>query len=110
MGREHPLASLPFGLQGAFSMHVWSGRSDFKKRNVSSEQGPASSLTYPAILVLEIAIPWGSHLPPSSKPSTLMILPAWLLWGTADASSSVEWNELVTRAEPVRIPGELGTK
>ena len=56
-------------------MHVWSGRSDFKKRNVSSEQGPASSLTYPAILVLEIAIPWGSHLPPSSKPSTsLMIL------------------------------------
>ena len=39
-----------------------------------------------------------------------MILPAWPLWGTADASSSVEWNELVTRAEPVRIPGELGTK
>ena len=35
-------------------MHVWSGRSsDFKKRNVSSGQGPASSLTYPAILVLE---------------------------------------------------------
>ena len=92
-------------------MHVWLGRSDFKKRNVSSEQGPASSLTYPAILVLEIASPWGSHLPPSSKPSTsLMILPAWLLWGTADASSLVEWNELVTRAEPVRIPGELGTK
>ena len=68
MGREHPLASLPFGLQGAFSVHVWLGRSsDFKKRNVSSEQGPASSLTYPAILVLEIAIPWGSHLPPSSN-------------------------------------------
>ena len=23
---EHPLTSLPFGLQGAFSVHVWWGR------------------------------------------------------------------------------------
>ena len=62
------------------------GRGDLltaRKEMCHLSRAPASSLTYPAILVLEflfirneslIALPWGSHLPPSSKPSTLMIL------------------------------------
>ena len=75
---EHPLTSLPLGLQGAF-LHMC-GRGGLltpRMRNMWSEQGPASSLNCPAILVLEfwsienespIVLPreGGKHLPPAS--------------------------------------------
>ena len=73
---EHPLTSLPFGLQGAFSVHVWWGRApDFGNERYVVWAGLSSSFNYPAILVLEFlsienesptALPWGAHLPPAS--------------------------------------------
>ena len=78
------LASGQSILQGAFSVHVWLGRLlTLEKTDTRSEQGPASSLNCPAILVLEfqaignespIALLWGrrrgwgcwGHLLPAS--------------------------------------------
>ena len=69
---EHPLTSLPFGLQGAFSVHVWWGRApDFGNERYVVRTCPSSSFNCPAILVLEflsienespIALPLGAHL------------------------------------------------
>ena len=46
---EHPLTSLPFGLQGAFSGYVWSEKSPDFRENMWSGQGPVSSLNCPIL-------------------------------------------------------------
>ena len=77
----HPLAWLPFGLQGAFLCICGrGGLVTSGMRNTWSRRGPASSLNCPAIFFLEfwstgtespIALPWwrGAYQPPASGQS-----------------------------------------
>ena len=73
---EYPLASLPFGLQGAF-LHMCGQGSllTSRRRNMWSGQGPASPLNCPATLVFSflstgnespVTLPCTEHLPPAS--------------------------------------------
>ena len=73
---EYPLASLPFGLQGAF-LHMCGQGSllTSRRRNMGSGQGPASPLNCPATLVFSflstgnespVTLPCREHLPPAS--------------------------------------------
>ena len=77
---DHPLTSLPFDLQGAFlCMCGWGGLLTWKMREMWPEQGPASCLNCPALLVLEfqftgnespIVLPWqggGGCLPQADQ-------------------------------------------
>ena len=74
---EPPLTRLPFGLQGAFSVRMWSGRSpDFRNETcgLSRAQAPLlivlllSSWSFSQEGMNPIALPWVGevHLPPAS--------------------------------------------
>ena len=117
MGGEHPLASLPFGFQGAFSAHVWSGRSpDFEKRNMWSGQGPASSLKDPAPVFefwstgneSPIALPhsWevgvGEPLPPAS-PLSWWCFKNWLVGLVAKLCPTLATPWTVARQAPLSV-------
>ena len=72
---EHSLTILPFGLQGAF-LHMCGrgGLLTLRTRDMWSEQGPASSLNCPAILVLEF---WsiGNELLYPGRVGSICLLP-----------------------------------
>ena len=90
---EHPLTWLPFGLQGVFSVPVWSGSLlILRTRNMWSWQGPDSSFNCPAILCALRHYRCGAH--------GAEVEVGAQLWPKYLRSGDSHWFEVYTSTDP----------